>query len=111
MTSMWNFKRLALILVPITIVIVVAVVVMVSRWSATSIDNPTPTQVPAGNASADQDSSVKLTVAIPSFLNSLFTDRMISAFESAHPGVTISLVKLNANIPPAAPGLDKHFHA
>jgi len=36
---------------------------------------------------------VKLSVAIPNFLNSLFTDRLIADFESSHPGVKLSVVK------------------
>lgn len=108
-----NVKRLALNIVPI-VVIVVAGAVFLSACSSTSngsINNTSPTQAPAGSGPLDTESSVKLTVAIPSFLSSLFTDRLISAFESAHPGVTVSLVKLDANIPPAAAGLDKHFQA
>src|SRR5689334_10129734 len=103
-----NVKRLALNIVPI-VVVVVAGAVLLSACSSTSTgstNNTSPTQAPA-----ETETSVKLTVAIPSFLSTLFTDRLINEFESAHPGVTVSLVKLDANIPPAAAGLDKHFQA
>src|SRR5215472_3601682 len=99
-----NVKRLTLILVAIS-------VVLVGCQPGNAPAATSPTSAPANGAPTDQDTSVKLTVAIPSFLSSLFTDRLINDFENAHPGVTVSLVKLDANIPPAAAGLDKHFQA
>jgi ABC-type glycerol-3-phosphate transport system substrate-binding protein len=68
---------------------------------------PTPTSIPA----AGQDSSVILTVGVPSYLTSSFTNGLISDFEAAHPGVKISLVKVDPAIPPAAANLDKHLTA
>src|SRR5579871_3863458 len=98
---------------PLIVVIVVAGAMLCACSSAPtgSISNTSPTQAPAGSGLSATESSVQLTVAVPSFLSSLFTDRLISEFENAHPGVTVSLVKLDANIPPASAGLDKHFQA
>src|SRR5260221_8385199 len=70
---------------------------------------PTPpaTSIPV----AVQESSVLLTVAVPSFMTGNFTNELISAFESAHPGVKVSVVKVDASIPPTAGESEKHMAA
>ena len=106
---MRNFKLLAIALIAIAVVAVIAVLFLVRPFQPSGSASSTP--APVANTTRSQGSSVKLSVAIPNFLGSLFTDRLISAFESAHPGVKLSVVKVDANIPPAALGLDQHLRA
>jgi ABC-type glycerol-3-phosphate transport system substrate-binding protein len=106
---MRNFKLLALAFITIAVVAVIAVLFLLRPFQPAS--NAFSTPAPVANTTRSQGSSVKLTIAIPNFLGSLFTDRLISAFESSHPGVKLTLVKIDANIPPAALGLDQHFRA
>ncbi|HLY26360.1 MAG TPA: extracellular solute-binding protein, partial [Aggregatilineales bacterium] len=56
-----------------------------------------------------QDTGITISLAVPSFTDSIFTDRLINTFETAHPGVKVSVLQVDANVPPAAPGLDQHL--
>src|SRR5258708_316479 len=104
-------KQITTIIVGVVVLVLIAVGVVFGLRSGAPAGNTPPTPAPIGNQPTEQEASVKLTVAVPSILDSLFTDRLIQTFESAHPGVTVSLVKEDANIPPAAAGLDKHLQA
>ncbi len=66
--------------------------------------------VPFANTRA-QDNTVTITLAISNLSDSVFSDKLIGDFESAHPGIKVSIVKANTTIPPAASGLDRHFQA
>src|SRR5579859_3985118 len=83
--------------------------IIVAGCGASSPNTPA-TLIPA-DTSGSTESSVLLTVAVPSFMQSYFTNALITEFENAHPGVKVSLVKTDAAIPPAANGLDKHLAA
>src|SRR5260221_8154355 len=103
---MLNMERSGIVLRRIVMLAFVAIFVV-----GCGASNTPATPVPIANTSAEQDSSVLLTVAVPSFLNGSFSPSLISAFESTHPGVKVSLVKVDAVIPPAAAGMDKHLAA
>ncbi len=108
---MSQFRLLTVVFIAIALLAVVAVAVVLGLQSVLPTSNAPATAIPTGNLSEVEEGSVKLSVAIPSFMESLFTDRLINAFESSHPGVKVSLVRMDAHIPPAALGLDKHFEA
>src|SRR5262249_49024426 len=95
----------------ITTIVIGVVMILIAGGCSSSAGSTAPTPAPVGNQPTEQEASVNLTVDVPSILDSLFTDRLIKAFENAHPGVTVSLVKMDASIPPAAAGLDKHLQA
>jgi hypothetical protein len=99
---MLNMERSGIVLRRIVMLAFVAIFVV-----GCGASNTPATPVPIANTSADQDSSVLLTVAVPSFLNGNFSPSLISAFDSTHPEVKVSLVKVDAVIPPAAVGMDK----
>src|SRR3954468_7943712 len=101
---MWNLKRPGVVLSGIVRLMLVAIFV-----AGCSASQPAPTMTTTVDTS--QEPSVILTVAVPSFMNGNFTNGLIHAFESDHPGVKVSLVKVDASIPPAAAGLDKHLTA
>ncbi len=90
--------------------IVVLVLVAVFVVGCGGQPNVPPTPAPV-DTSPGEDSSVILTVAVPSFMTGNFSPGLISQFESAHPGTKVSLVKIDAAIPPAAQGLDRHLAA
>src|SRR4051794_3024284 len=104
-------KQLTTLIVAVVVLALVAGGVLFGLRSGAPAGSTPPTQAPADNSTAEQEASVKLTVAVPNILDSLFTDRLIKTFESAHPGVTVSLVKMDASIPPAAADLNKHLQA
>lgn len=83
---------------------------IIAAGCGASSPNTPATPIPA-DTSGSPESSVLLTVAVPSFMQSYFTNALITEFENAHPGVKVSLVKTDAAIPPAANGLDKHLSA
>ncbi|MEP7284543.1 MAG: hypothetical protein ABI947_02090 [Chloroflexota bacterium] len=70
-----------------------------------------PAATPAPQATAPTVNSVTLALAIPSLTASAFTDKLITDFETSHPGIKVNIVKVDASIPPAAPDLDRHFSA
>jgi ABC-type glycerol-3-phosphate transport system substrate-binding protein len=49
-----------------------------------------------------QDNAVTISLAIPSFSDSIFTDKLISEFETTHPGVKVSVMQVDASVPPTA---------
>ncbi len=100
---MRQFLRTRLLLLATFLILLIGVVSCSSQ--------PSATQAPANNPTAAPESSVNLSVAIPNIMSGVFTDSLIKTFEDSHPGVVISLVKLDANIPPAAADLDKHLAA
>jgi ABC-type glycerol-3-phosphate transport system substrate-binding protein len=66
--------------------------------------------VPLANTHA-QNNPVTITLAISNLSDSVFGPQLINDFESAHPGIKISIVKANTTIPAAALDLDRHFQA
>ncbi|MEP7286797.1 MAG: hypothetical protein ABI947_13635, partial [Chloroflexota bacterium] len=56
-----------------------------------------------------QNSTVTISVAVPTFNKDAFTDKLISDFESANPGIKLNIVANDASIPAAASGLSSHF--
>jgi len=104
---MWHVKRSGVRLFGSVALTLLGI--LVAGCGASSQSAPA-TPIPA-DTSGSTESSVLLTVAIPSFMQSYFTDALITEFENAHPGVKVSLVKADAAIPPAADGLDKHLAA
>src|SRR5450432_711967 len=101
---MWNMKRVSVVFTGIVMLALVA-------GCGASSPNTPATPLPGASTSSDQESNVFLTVAVPSFMNGNFTSGLISDFEGSHPGVKVNLVKVDAAIPPAAAGLDKHLAA
>src|SRR5260221_3164982 len=89
---MFDIKRVSTTLVSILLILAVA--------GCGSTGSTAPTQPPADNPSLMPEARVNLTVAIPGIISGVFTDRLISEFARPHPGVKVSLVKLDAKIPP-----------
>src|SRR5579859_2155481 len=106
---MWHVKRRGVVLFgKVMPAVLLALAVAVTAGCGAS-SPASATAVPVGSAS--DEPSVILTVAVPTFMVSNFTDELIHEFESSHAGVKVSLVKVDASIPPAAAGLDKHLAA
>src|SRR5258706_6179413 len=63
----------------------------------------------AGLRAQGQAGTVTLTVAVPDLLRDVFNDQLISDFESSHPGIKLSVVSNNQQIPFAASGITKYF--
>ncbi len=56
-----------------------------------------------------QGSAVALTLAVTSFDRDVYTDKLISDFEAANPGVKLSIVASTAGIPSPVTGVEKHL--
>src|SRR5258708_5865676 len=54
---------------------------------------------------------VTVTVSVTDFMRDMFTDKLISDFESSHPGIKLNIVSNNDQVPFAANGTDKYFEA
>jgi len=68
-----------------------------------------PSQPPAQPSAPS--GPVTITIAIPDLTGSVFSDNLINAFEASHPNIKVDIVRVDASIPPAAQGLDKHLRA
>src|SRR5436190_1084823 len=53
--------------------------------------------------------AITLTVAVPTFQADTLTEKLLSEFEAAHPGVKVKVVAQDTNIPDPALSLDSHF--
>src|SRR5438128_108284 len=56
-----------------------------------------------------QSNDIVISLAVSAHSRDMFTDQMISAFESAYPGVKVNIVKYDANIPLPSAGLDAYY--
>src|SRR5258708_1082221 len=63
------------------------------------------------HAREKQDSTVTITVAVPTFETNFFTDTLLQEFEKSHPNIKVKVVGKDAQIPPPANGLDAYFKA
>src|SRR5258708_13354306 len=54
---------------------------------------------------------VTVTVNVPDFMRDMFTDKLISDFESSHPEIKLNIVSNNDQVPFAANSTDKYFEA
>src|SRR5438552_3538611 len=58
-----------------------------------------------------QDNTVTITLSVPSIQADVYSDQMISDFESAHPDIKVKIVKADIAIPNPNAGLDAYFTA
>src|SRR5262249_14276947 len=56
-----------------------------------------------------QQSTITLTVAVPTFQADTLNEKLLGEFEAAHPGVKVRVVAQDTNIPDPAISIDKHF--
>src|SRR5258708_21575952 len=63
------------------------------------------------HARENQDNTVTITVAVPTFETNFFTDALLQEFEKNNPNIKVKIVSKDAQIPSPAGGLDTYFKA
>src|SRR5258708_15664586 len=58
-----------------------------------------------------QQSTVTISLAIPSFQKDSYNEKLIGDFEAANPGVKVNVITSDVNVPDPAISLDSHFSA
>ncbi len=58
-----------------------------------------------------QDNTVTVTLGVPSITADNYSDQLLSDFATAHPGITVKIVKTDVAIPNPNAGLDAYFTA
>src|SRR5258706_6693937 len=58
-----------------------------------------------------QDSSIIVTLSVPTFSRDAYSDQLISQFETAHPGVKINIIKNDAQLPSATSDVNAYLTA
>ncbi len=67
--------------------------------------------VPPTVQPSEPSGPITITIAIPDLTGSVFSDNLINAFEASHPNIKVGIARVDASIPTAAQGLDKHLRA
>ncbi|HVO41997.1 MAG TPA: extracellular solute-binding protein, partial [Aggregatilineales bacterium] len=67
--------------------------------------------LPLATLQAQTANNTVISLVVSNFNADIFTGKIISDFEGAHPGVKVNIVKDNASIPSETGGLDAYFTA